>query len=521
MQKKYLLALTLSSLTLPLVIPSVSLNAIAQTTFGQTGQEGDRGRNGRDGRDGQALKIVVDGKPTTYDLSGTGGEDGEDGRSGRAASSCEPPHRPEYSIVGASGGRGGDGGNGGRGGIGGDANIFYTDSAALQLLEIRNSGGRGGRSGRSATGGAGCSCREPEWQIQYCTIQTDRRPVFEANSQDRKNMTWQAHSTETRLCGRSSSEWRSDYDSYLRETEYVQGNWQYRRFNKGVSRTDEYTCRNGRNGDAGADGRNGETGSYGKITLIPRLDIPVEITSDRTPLSTAIGRKVGLVKNIWVERSGLSRLLRPSSDVPDQYTYLKDTARLFYQYEWAAQETPAALGVDRVEVGASVNVRNETAEIEYQLPGTLEYQLTSGNNLQIIKITGGFNPNRVSAFQLQSISGVGTENQVIISDRGNVRELLRDTEIEVKCLSKQSATGAVANDYLSRRSITFKVPPQKPSTEGAIVNGSTYTLPVGRYCSPWLKANYDVTYQLAVKQTTKMGAKYSQTLSSAFTVGKN
>ncbi|PZU95384.1 MAG: hypothetical protein DCE90_12605 [Pseudanabaena sp.] len=521
MQKNCLLVLTLANLTLSLVIPSVGLEAIAQTTFGQTGQEGDRGRDGRSGRDGQALKIVVDGKPASYDLSGTGGEDGEDGRLGRAANSCEPPYRPEYSIIGASGGRGGDGGNGGRGGNGGDANIFYTDSAALQQLEIRNSGGRGGRNGRSARGGAGCGCREPEWQVQYCTIQTDRRPVFDANAQGQKNVTWQFHGTETRLCGRSSGEWLSDRGSYLRETEYVEGNWLYRRFNRGVSRTSEYTCRSGRDGETGTDGRNGETGSYGKITLIPRLDIPVEITSDRMPLSTAIGRKVGLVKNIWVERGGLSRLLRPSSDVPDRYTYLKDTARLFYQYDWAAKETPAALGVDRVEIGASVNLRNETAEIEYQLPGTLEYQLVSSNNLQIVKITGGFNPNRVSAFQLQSISGIGSENQVILSDRGNVRELLRDTEIEVQCLSKQSATGAVANDYMPRRSITFKVPPQKPATEGAIVNGSTYTLPVGRYCSPWLKANYDVTYQVAVKQTTKMGARYSQNISSAFTVGKN
>ncbi len=498
------------------VSPAVNSEAIAQTTFGQTGQDGDRGRTGRNGRDGQDIKIIVEGKPATYNLSGAIGEDGEDGTKGRSASSCEQPYRPEYSLVGASGGRGGDGGNGGRGGNGGNATLFYTDIAALQQLEIRNAGGKGGRNGRGAIGGKGCECQESEWRIKYCTIETERRPFSDAKA------SWEHDSRETRLCGRSSDGFELNFErSYSKVSEYRKDDWLYRRTNKGVTRTDYYTCQRGQDGENSDNGRNGATGSYGKVTLVPRLDIPAEITSDRAAIATAIGKKVGLIKNIWVERSGLSRLLRSTSDVADTYTYLKDTARLFYRFAWAAQETPQALGVDLVEIGATVNVRNETAEIQYQIPGTLEYQVTPENNLQVVKITGGFDPARVSAFQLQKISGVGTENQLILSDRGNVRELLKDTQIEVQCLSKQSATGVVASDYVKRRSVTFKIPPKFAPSDGAIVNGNTYTLPVGRYCSPWLRADNNAIYEVKIDQTTKSGAKYDQALKSEFIVGKN
>jgi hypothetical protein len=498
-----------------LTFPLISLSAFAQNTFGRTGQDGDRGRDGRSGRDGQDIRIVVDGKPAAYDLTGTIGEDAEDGTAGRSASSCEQPYRPEYSLIGASGGRGGDGGNGGRGGNGGNATIFYTNIAALQQIEIRNAGGKGGRNGRSAVGGKGCECQESEWRIRYCAWEIERRPFSDAKAE------WQSHSKETRLCNRSGD----DYDRPSKQvSEYRRDDWLYRRTYKGISRSDHYSCQSGRDGETSNNGRNGETGSYGKVTLVPRLDIPAEMTSDRTPLVAAIGKKVGLIKNIWVERSGLSRLLRASSDVADKYTYLKDTARLFYRFDWAATETPAALGVDRVEIGATVNVRNETAEIQYQLPGTLEYQVipaNSSDNLQVVKITGGFNPDRVKSFQLQKISGVGTENQLILSDRGNVRELLKDTQIEVQCFSKQSATGVVASDYVKRRTVTFKIPPKLEPSDGAIVNGNIYTLPVGRYCSPWLKADYNVGYGIVINQTTKSGAKYDQSIDKSFVVGKN
>lgn len=508
-------------LTLPIAIlalPLVSFSAIGQTTFGVVGQDGTNGRDGRNGLDGQDIKIVSDGKPTAYDLTGTIGEDGEDGTAGNSASSCEQPYRPTYSLIGASGGRGGNGGNGGRGGNGGNVTIFYTDIASLQQIEIRNAGGRGGRNGRGNVGGKGCECQEAEWRVKYCNVEIERRPFSDAKA------AWEHYSNETKFCGRSSNGFDIDFDRlFSKNSEYRQDDWLYRRTNKGVSHSDYHSCQSGRGGETSNNGRNGGTGSYGKVTLVPRLDIPTEITSDRSPLATALGKKVSLIKNIWVERSGLSRLLRASSDVPNTYTYLKDTARLAYRFEWVAPETPTALGVDRVEIGGTVNVRNENAEIQYQLPGTLEYQVipaSPSENLQVVKITGGFNPDRVSSFQLQKISGVGTENQLLLSDRGNVRELLKDSQIEVQCFSKQSATGVVANDYVKRRSVTFKIPPKLPASDGAIVNGNSYTLPVGRYCSPWLRENNNAVYQVVINQTTKSGATYEQSLKSEFVVGK-
>ncbi len=512
--KLLLKALPIATLLLPL-FDLFSAVAIAQTTFGEIGQDGDRGRDGRDGRDGQNIRIVSDGKPAAYNLMGTSAEDGEDGTAGRSASSCQPPYRPEYSLIGASGGRGGNAGNGGRGGNGGNVTIFYNDIATLQQLEIRNGGGRGGRNGRGAIGGKGCECREAEWRVRYCNWEIERRPFHDAKA------SWEHHSRETRICGRSGDSF--DHPS-SRVSEYRRDDWLYRRTYKSISRSQSYTCQQGRDGEASRNGRNGATGNYGQITLVPRLDIPSEITSDRVPLATALGKKVSLIKNIWVDRTGLSRLLRPSSDVSDGYTYLKDTAKLFYRFEWGSQSTPTALGIDRVEMGTRATVRNESAEITYQIPATLEYEVipaTPPENTQVVKITGGFNPDRVSSFELQSISGIGTENQLVLSDRGNVRELLKDTQIEVQCLSKQSATGIVTNDYVTRRSINFKISPKSLPSDGAIVTGNTYALPVGRYCSPWLKANNDVSYQIAIAQITKSGARYDQSLESTFVVGKN
>ncbi|NUN65036.1 hypothetical protein HCU40_09760 [Pseudanabaena biceps] len=508
---------------LPIVLPismlvlTVTMSnsaAIAQNVFGQTGQTGDRGRDGRSGRDGQNLRIVIDGKPAAYDLSGAVGEDAEDGTAGRSASSCEQPYRPEYSLIGASGGRGGDGGNGGTGGKGGDATIFYTDIAALKQLELRNVGGRGGRNGRGASGGKGCSCQESAWRVNYCTWETERRPFNDPKAE------WKYHSKESRLCDRSRDDSDFNHNS-SRTNEYRRDDWLYRRSYRGVSSSNSYTCQSGRDGENSNNGRNGETGNYGKVTLVPRLDIPAEIPSDRKTITAALSKKVGLIKNIWVDRSGLGSLLRISSDVPDRYTYLKDTAKLFYRFDWAAAMTPSALGIELVEVGANVVIRNEKAELEYDLPGTLEYQVVPEKDLQVVKITGGFSPDRVSSFQLQQISGIGGESQILLSDRGNIRELLKDAQIEVQCLSKQSATGVVSSDYAKRRSITFAIPSKAKPSDGAIVNENIYTLPIGRYCSPWLKSDYNAAYQISIKQTTKSGAKYNQSLDSTFVVGKN
>ncbi len=516
MSPKYLQTLT-KSLPIAIIYLSLAPAAIAQNVFGQAGENGQSGRDGRNGRDGQNIKIVGDGKPSSHDLMGLDGEDGEDATAGRSASSCEQPFRPEYSLVGAKGGDGGRGGNGGDGGDGGNALIFYTNIANLQQIEIRNRGGRGGRNGRGASGGQGCECNESEWRIKYCNIETQRRPHNDPNA------AWVYHSRESRICGRSRDGWGFDLNferEYGRNSEYRRGDWLYRRTSKGVSRTNYYSCSAGRDGSNGNSGQNGTTGSYGSVTLVPRLDIPTEITSDRALLGDALNKKVPLIKNIWVERSGLSRLLRPSSDVGDHYTYLKDTARLFYRFEWAAQDSPSALGVDRVSIGADVNVRNENAEITYQLPGTLEYQVMPANseNLQVVKITGGFNPDRVSAFEIGKISGASTENQVFLSDRGNVRELLQDSQIQVQCFSKESATGIISNDYVERRTVTFKIPPKFAPSNGAIVNGNNYSLPIGRYCSPWLKQNNNALYKINISQTTKSGAVYDQKLESAFIV---
>ncbi|MFN9649985.1 MAG: hypothetical protein ACK58Z_16230 [Pseudanabaena sp.] len=43
---------------------------------------------------------------------------------------------------------------------------------------------------------------------------------------------------------------------------------------------------------------------------------------------------------------------------------------------------------------------------------------------------------------------------------------------------------------------------------------------MGRYCSPWLLADNEATFEIAIAQTTKSGVKYNQILKSSFVVGK-
>ena len=65
------------------------------------------------------------------------------------------------------------------------------------------------------------------------------------------------------------------------------------------------------------------------------------------------------------------------------------------------------------------------------------------------------------------------------------------------------------------------IPPKAEPSNGAIATNNIYTLPMGRYCSHWLRDSNNVAYKVAVKQTTKSGAIYDQSLNLAFVVGKN
>ncbi|MDJ0736456.1 MAG: hypothetical protein QNJ47_20730 [Nostocaceae cyanobacterium] len=486
------------------------LASIHNDTFGKQGRKGTDGADGRNGRNGKDMRIVAGGNAASYDVSGTNGEDGTDGEPGGDARMCQAPYRPDYSLQGANGGNGGKGGNGGNGGNGGDVKIYYTNPENLKKISLNNSGGFGGNAGKGYGGGYGCECEEDSWNVNYCEWELLKKP------RDSKEDNWTVDSTKTEVC---SGYGRVDKRRNTPPLPRRDSNWRYRWVYQGISHTKRYTCRSGKEGKTGNNGNKGENGYYGKVTLIPRLDIPEEKKSYYQPLSQLLGKNVQLVQNIWVRKQGLRNILNPASDIPDGYIYLQDTVRPRYRIDWEANSTPPDLDVKDVQVGGAINIIQGKAKIDFDVPGTLEYRTSSEDNLSILTVTGGFSPKRIESFQIQSVSGTGKDAKMVLVDAGDVRSLLKHSYINVTLNTKESATGRISTqEYQFRHRVKFDIPPSDSPSTGAEVSQNIYTIDVGRFFWPWLQPGYQVAFDVEINQTTKMGVEYTHRRNIAFNV---
>ncbi|MEL6462753.1 MAG: hypothetical protein AAFQ91_31775 [Cyanobacteria bacterium J06621_15] len=479
-------------------------------TFGRRGNSGLDGSRGVPGSNGKDIKIIADGTAAEYDISGSNGKNGTNGNSGKNASSCRVRRRPSYSLSGANGGSGGDGGNGGNGGNGGEARIFYENQADLKKITLKNSGGKGGSPGRGAKGGYGCGCRQKQWTVNYCQWNLYRK------RRNQKDAKWIPYSKKLVRCtGVKHVDERENYPSLNR---YNSKTWVYRWEYKGVSNTRRYTCTNGKRGKSGSNGSRGRNGSYGNVYLVPRLDIPQEKTSYQGQVSQLLGKNIELVKNIWVRKNDLSSLLNAASDVPQTYTFLQETARPKYKIAWNASSTPADLGVNDTEIGAAIKVTNAKATIDFEIPGTLEYQQTKDKDVDVISITGGFSPSRVKSFEIENISGNRKDIKLNLIDKGDVRKLLQASSIQVALKTKQSASGEVKDNYEFRHKMTFQIPPTQSPSTGAIVSNNRYSLDIGSFFYPWLKPGYNTQFDVEITQKTKSGAVYTHSKSRDYQV---
>ncbi len=474
------------------------LYAWQQQTFGSEGQRGQHGTQGRAGAKGQNIDIRLTGQPIRHSIAGSNGEDGSDGQTGDDARYCSHPDDPAYNLQGADGGNGGRGGDGGNGGNGGRARIFYTNPAQLQQLTLDNSGGEGGRAGRGASGGYGCGCEEQTWDVSTCEWQRWRKQRGVADAQ------WIADGIKRTTC---TGIHHYDLKYHRPSLSSASGNWAYRWEYGGVYKTEQYQCRIGDNGDVGRAGKPGQPGIYGKVTLIPRQEIPQEQVQYYAPLGELMGRQVDLVKNIWVQKQGLRSQLNANSKVPDTYTYLDSTARMNYRIDWKATVLPEAINVSGLEAGAEITVQQGKTTLDLKLPGTLDYTRKQMGKLNLVTITGGFDSARVQAFQVQDANA----SQLVLVDQGEVRALLRGTRITITCLTKQSASGLVSDEYKKRHSQEFSIPPVGPSRDGVEVSDHQYRLQLEPFFSAWLNPGTDVQYQIEIQQTTKSNAVYTQT----------
>ena len=482
------------------------------------------GRNGRDGRSGRSaqnevaktVNLVTNSlSDASYDFSGAEGEPGENGSPGESAHSCRVPYRPPYSLVGADGGSGGNGGSGGDGGNGSDISIYYSDVADLKQIAIANSGGRGGRSGRGEVGADGCECVEPAWVVNFCEWEVWRR---RNPGEEESQATWEYASRKIEPCTGVRNVDVREYVPHVDTRDYVPSGYSYAddyRYDlryAGVSRTEGFGCEDGDRGKSGTDGRDGVDGRYGSFRLIPRAEIPQERLEASGTLRAQLGQTVELVKNIWEEKMGLRALLSPVSNTPDGYTYLKSTERPKYRLEWAAAKTPESLGV--ADVGTSVTARSvgDRAVLDLDIPGTLDYILSEQSGVQVAKITGGFSPSRVESFELESVFAREGESELALVDKGDLRNLLTQTEIDVLLLTKQSASGLTTDTYQPRHNATFSVRKGVETIDFGNLNvvDNTYTFELGKRFRAWLKPGYDALYRVTIRQTTNSGAVYTQ-----------
>lgn len=476
-------------------------------TFGQRGNNGNNGYNGRSGRNGQNTDIFADNTTQTYNLSGKNGEDGTDGQYGSHASNCQQPQRPDYNLQGANGGDGGDGGDGGKGGNGGNVTIYYEKPSQLKKLIIDNSGGKGGREGRGAEGGDGCSTSEKYWQVKYCTWELwgRRRDIEDSQWQPSQNRKL------TPCTGVKEVDARQYIPPFPRINPNVALRWKY----LGVTKTESYRARQGEQGKSGNDGRRGQDGSYGKVTLIPRKDIPTEKVNYDDFLTNLIGKKIDLVRNIWVQKQGLVSLLNSASEVPNNYTYLHSTANLSYTVDWQAKKTPQQLEIENINLGGGITLNKLQPKITLNLrsiPGTIDYNVKTKGNLTTLSITGGFAPSRVKSFRLDDFNPEKFE-EIILIDEGEVRELLVNTSITVTTYLKNSA-----GEYKFRDKVTFDIPPHKLPRGNMGVEGNKYTLIIGRNLFSWMKSDADIMYSININQTTKSGTIYEQSLNVKFVI---
>lgn len=240
------------------------------------------------------------------------------------------------------------------------------------------------------------------------------------------------------------------------------------------------------------------------------MDIPSQKISYNDTLSTLIGKKIDLTKNIWVNRQGLQSLLKANSRVPDNYTYLLSTANLSYRILWTAKQTPTQLEINNIQLGGEIVLDGTTPRMYLNtsnIPGTIEYKTQTEGNITTLTITGGFEPSRISSYRVIDNSNDQKPHELILIDDGKVRELLSNTKVSITTFIKQGD-----EDYRERDTVEFNLPPNKPATGSMSIDNYQYTLNLGRDLFPWLKVDsgYDLKHRITITQTTKRGIVYQQ-----------
>jgi hypothetical protein len=475
--------LVLLGLSATLLTGLLAPGAIATEIFGRDGRDGTTGRSGRNGTTGIDQTIRTTGVPQSLNRSGTDGENGESGDSGESASDCYQPRDAAHDLRGANGGDGGSGGNGGNGGNGGSATIFYTNLAQLKNLQLNNPGGRGGRSGRGGQAGRGCIPDRTYWTIDQCEWVLMRRLLNDPNA------TWQQIDRRRDDCeGESDRHRNRPRDRQQNSTHEFR--WEYR----GVVGHNSYRAAAGRDGTPGRDGTDGNTGQYGNIYLIPGDSIPTETLAHQGPIANINGKPIGLLKNNWLNQSGLTQYLAAGSNVPDHYQQLQ-TVRHQFQVDWQTNKSFSLLGDPQISVTIDA-----AGELAFGLPGHLEYRQTRQGDRTQIAIVNGIAPDRLKQVKFRGFEQFQDARNFALIDDGKLLKEIAGLGIKV---SVSDPTQTIEETYdISNRNGNIA------ASGNITILGDIYKIQLSDKFTPLLKSGTPLTYNFQIQQTTRSGANY-------------
>lgn len=198
---------------------------------------------------------------------------------------------------------------------------------------LRNRGGRSGSGGNGGQAGSGCNCTQQRWFVNYCTWALMAQPLNVANA------SWQEVQRNLFPCSGDAYYDEQHYrpNPLRSDTNYRYG-WRY----IGLSQQATFICENGNSVKQGSNGAEGQPGTYGQVRLVQGADIPKEQISYGDRISRLAGKPIGLLKNNWVEKTGLRSLLFSGSEVSDTYRLLQ-TVQGSFKVAWQAAKSPQEL----------------------------------------------------------------------------------------------------------------------------------------------------------------------------------
>jgi hypothetical protein len=479
--------LVLLGLSATLLTGLIASNAIAYETFGRDGRDGTSGRSGRSGTSGTDQLIRATNTPQTINLSGSDGEDGEAAATGEDATDCYQPRDVNHDLRGAQGGDGGNGGDGGHGGNGGSVTIFYDNLAQLQNLQLNNQGGRGGRGGRSGQAGRGCTPTESYWTIARCDWALMRRALGDPNA------PWQEIERRHQDCDRRHDRPRHDRKSTTHE---------FRWEDRGIIRHDRYQAYAGADGTPGRDGQDGRMGQFGNVSLVPGDRIPTEALTHSSPIAAINGQPINLLKNNWLNQTGLRQHLAGSANVPDHYQQLQ-TVRNQFQVDWQTSKSFALLGDPTIS--SSIDA---AGNLDFDLPGHLEYRQTreavdqrSGTAPRTrIAIVNGIAPDRLKQVKFRGFEQFQDARNFALIDNG---KLLKEITGMTVTVTVSDAEQTIEDHY----NITDRNG-NVVASNNIVGLGDIYKIQLSEKFTPLLQSGKPLTYNLLIQQTTRSKAHY-------------